>query len=346
VSQHLPKNRYPRVKAHITLNKPVKALKNRMLEAKKPISDMTDEEFEKFSEGEPKENKEGDGGENKEETPEEKEEREADEAKKKEEDDKKKAEEDAAADENNKGDKKKEKIREGEEPKEPPHVPYAKFQKKRGEWKKREKELETELEITKKQKEELEQAASSQNIEKDVDKFIEKTGMEKEAVMELISIIKKHAGVSPDVEKRITNFERTSAEAAEKAAFENDFEKNVLPLIKEANVDVTSAQIAKAKEKIKELAYQDGKEKIPLDYIFARHQKDLSGLIAKPEKKKSAEGSRPGSQAGAKPVEYENITAEQINNMTDAEFEKYSEWAEKTSGSKLKIMRNGEQVNN
>ena len=324
---------------------------------------MTDDEFEKFSDGKTPpadENKEGAGADN--ETPEAKEKREAaeTEAKKKSDDEaeaaKKKADEEAAAagqakkneeagadEETEEDDEDKNKNKGGED--KTPHVPYSKFKKEKSKWEEREKQLTEELNLTKKQKEALEQAVSSKNIEQDVDKFIEETGMEKDAVMGLINIIKKHSGVSPDVEKRITNFEKTSAEAAEKAAFENDFNENVIPLLKEANADITSAQIAKAKEKIKELAYQKGNEKIPLDYIFARHQRDLSGLIAKPEKKKSAEGSRPGSQSGVKPVEYENITSEQIRDMSDSEFEKYSVWAEKNSGSALKIMRKGEQIN-
>jgi hypothetical protein len=177
-----------------------------------------------------------------------------------------------------------------------------------------------------------------------VDKFIEESGMEKTAVMGLINIIKKHSGVSPDVEKRISQFEKTTAEQAEKSAFENDFSDNVLPLLKESNPDLTPAQIQKAKAKMKELAYEDGMDKIPLDFIFARKQKEFEGIVSTPEKKKSAEGSRPGSQAGTKAADYENITGNDIKNMTDEEFEKYSEWAEKNAGNRTKIYRKGELV--
>jgi hypothetical protein len=237
------------------------------------------------------------------------------------------------------------------EEKEPPHVSYDKYKKE----KERRKELEAEQEKIKQDYEdrlaslsskmtELETIAASKNIEGDIDAFVEKTGFEKGTVTELIDILKRHSGVPTDINKRLELFEQQQAIMSDKLAFEKDFMDNVLPKIKQRDPEINQERIDEIKGKIAGIAYKEENLNVPLPYIYAFHESDLIPVNEPATKKKSAEGSRIGQTVKTN-TDYSNISAEDMSNMSDEEFLKYSEYLEKTTGRVQNISRNGRKIN-
>lgn len=300
---------------------------------KKDISQMTDEEFEKFSDS-PAPFQPGE------------EEKEAEEQVEAEtENQEEEGDEAAKIEPEEKEEEEKEEI-EPEEEEKKPSLPYSKFKKQKEKWEAEKTKYEEEISGIRSKLGELETIASSKNIEKDVDKFIEDNDMDKNTVMGLINIVKKHAGLSPEDRARIEKFEKNQEQTSEKLAFENDFADNVLPLINETNPKATAEQIKKAKDKFKEIVYDDKNLNVPTEYLVSHFRSELLKYTEAPKGKATLEKTRPGSQYGRRELDPENITREDINNMTDEEFEKYSNEMAAKTGNGLIIKRKGQVVNN
>lgn len=111
----------------------------------------------------------------------------------------------------------------------------------------------------------------------------------------------------------------------ERALFERDFTKDVLPEIKkEYGDDVPESVIADLKEKLHGIAYTPEYKLIPYNEIY-RAKAEFRGVAA--EKRKSAESSRGGAfQVSGETVKYEDLDENQIANLSGEDFDKYSDY--------------------
>ena len=300
---------------------------------KKNIDDLTDDEFEKLSE---------EGGI----TPQPESDEEEQESPKKEEpkEEAPKVEEPAKEEEPKEKEEEKETADTRYDTKETPHVPYSKLKKER---EKRETMQEEYEEKLAKMQEDLNKVdKGSSNIDDEIKGIAKEHGVDEALIKKIVDTSKAYSGVDPNLEKRLSAYEAQQQEAQEDILFEKDFNDNVLEEIKKVDDSITLTQTQKVKDFIKEIAYQEGNEKVPLKYLLAYNKEEIDKLLVVPKGKKSAESSRPGSQKNTESVDYDNITGQDIESMSDKEFEKYSEYREKQDGSNLTIYRKGQKITN
>jgi hypothetical protein len=168
-----------------------------------------------------------------------------------------------------------------------------------------------------------------------VKKLAEELGAEEEAVAKIIDAAKKEAQeemrpfMLTDEQKQaladLQNLKHEKAMEAEKNLFNEDFEKDILPEIrKEYGDDIPDSVVADLKEKLRDIAYKPEYQKVPYLEIY-RGKQDFRGVIA--PKRKTAETSKGGFfQIAGKTVKYEDLGPDQIANLSDSDFDKYSDY--------------------
>lgn len=156
----------------------------------------------------------------------------------------------------------------------------------------------------------------------DVKKFAETHNLEESVVVDLLGLVEKRL---PKQEKDpgLEAFKEKQEEERQEAVFQRDFNTNVVPLIKAEHPNYTPDEIEKIKDKIFELAFSDELLKTPITRIYK--SEDEFRAPAPSPSRRSSEPSKGGSQQQMKQVDYDNITAEDISQMSDDEFDKYSE---------------------
>lgn len=237
-----------------------------------------------------------------------------------------------------------------------PSMPLSKYKHKKENW---EKEKAKEIESIKaehaREIEDLKKSisapgATEQSITEDIKKFAEENNIKDvDLIDNLVKVITKNLpGIDPETKKLLDEYKKDkeiSAQTAHKAAedleFERDFLKSATPILKELNPDIDEAHLEEAKQLLKKYAYDDKYLKLDLKEIIDLKKSKFQYNL---EKKKSVETSRPGSQTGAV-KEYKDWTAEDIDNASPEEFEKYSSAMAASSSSRLKVTdMNGNEV--
>lgn len=243
------------------------------------------------------------------------------------------------------------KLPEGDKPKEAPKddsqgkpearrevklMPAWLHERAKADWEKREAELRTEIERAKGTPTDNGQTPETPKDQNDLAKkaeaLAEKHGITVELAQDLVSLAAQQAGQLPPeiVEKlaAVDEYRNTQAIAAETAAFNTDFDTQILPLIRaEYGSDVSPAVIEQVREGLKEKAYTPEYAKVPYTTIY-KGEDVFRGIVATP--KKGAEGARGGSTQAAdlsatgdqidltKP-----LSDEQIRGLSDAQFDTY-----------------------
>jgi len=305
-----------------------------MTEEKKNIDDLTDEEFDKLSE----EGKIQPEAEENEETskPDENQEKDSQE----EQEDEKVEEDDEIEDE-----KEEEKT---EAPIRTPHIPYSKHKKEKEKWGEVKNALEEENTGLKKTVEDLqnklEKSKDAEGMNKDIEEFAEKSNLDKETVIGLANIIKKHSGIDEETSKKMQEFDALQNKLKEESMFESEYEDNVVPSFENINPDASKAQLKKAKAKLTELAYDPKYIKVPLAMIVSHYKDEFTEILGEKAKKKTMEGST-RKKAVENEIADEELSGEDWQNMTDEEFDKRSERLAEKSPSQLEIIRRGEKIN-
>ena len=296
----------------------------------KKIEDMSDEEFDKLSE-------EGDA---KAEPKEEEKEPEKVEAPEEEEEEKKE-EEEADVDDN------VDDV-DDEAPQRTPHIPYTKHKKAKEKWEGVKNSLEEENAGLKDTIEDLKtkitKSVSAGDMDKDIEEFASKSNLDKDTVIGLANIIKKHSGIDEKMAKKMEQFDDLQNKIEGDNKFEEEYNEKAVPGFESINPNATSAQLKKAKARLTELAYEKKYLKVPLEMIVSHFKDEFSGILGESVKKKTMEGkSRPKSVSSE--IADEDLTPEDWKSMSDEEFDKRSDRLAEQSPSQNKITRKGEQIN-
>jgi hypothetical protein len=231
-----------------------------------------------------------------------------------------------------------------------PSMPLSKFNKQKAKWE--DKLKSTVAEIETKHKAEIEDLkkslvkpeATNESVEADIDKFAKDNNISDPNVIKgLVEVFKKTIpGIDPETKKLLAEFQESRQKNAEEAAFENDFLKTAAPAIKKLNPNIDDAHLKEAKEKLRALAYDEKYVKLDLEEIINLKQKQF---VYNLDKKKTVESSRPGSKVADKVQDYENWTDDDIDSATDEEFEKYSKYMADKSPSRFIVRdKNGNEV--
>ena len=186
--------------------------------------------------------------------------------------------------------------------------------------------LSSELELSKKEKEELqakvEEMAKNppKSVDEEIRTYAESIGAEPQAIQGLMEIMAKRFSPPEDYKKIVEaqkareDEERSKNEAF--AKFETDF----------TALAEKHPEAANLKEKLKELAFSDSYHTYSLAHIFALEKENLLE-----PKKKTGEASRGKAEGGKVPQKIENI-----DEMSDKEFQQFSEKLS-TEGTMVKI---------
>ncbi len=250
-------------------------------------------------------------------------------------------------------DKKPEGGEEGKEPKETPPaeperresklVPQWQLEAARNKWEKREKELlgmipdPTKPNAEKPIEKPDADKKPDESLEKEIEDFVEKTGVDIEVAKGLVALARKNSGIiPPEISERLKKIDQYEADKAievETVKFNSDFESTILPLIKaEYGDDVPAQTVEKIRNDLKAVAYTPEYQKVKYSEIY-KGQDQFRGVI--PPKQKGGESSRGGTIAskdnashGNETVAYEDMKEEDVKNLSDAEFDKYSAYME------------------
>lgn len=219
-------------------------------------------------------------------------------------------------------------------------VPFGRLQKEKDKVEKLKKKLKDYEEKPKDETKTIEQ--KKEEKDKVIKELADKFGVDEEDVRELAELVGPKPATSklpPEAEKKLETVDKLEKEAIyerEDRLFSKEFNKDVLPLIKEKYPKISKKSIAGIKKKLHLLAFTEEYHRVPkLKTIYLGLSDELKPIL----KKVTAEGTKGGGQRGKIGI---NLTVEQpakiIAQMTDKQFDTYSENMGKKS-KKLKITR-------
>lgn len=201
-------------------------------------------------------------------------------------------------------------------------VPVQKYNEerhKRQEAQAREKALEAKLA----------ENTSPLDLDETVNKLSEKWQVDKQFVRDMLESTARMASKSesPFSKQELAELRTIKAkmdEQAELTAFEQDF----------AGVAKEFPQISAHRDKIKELAYTEGYERVPLRSLAIEFAHD-QGLFEKG--RKTAEKATTGTERTGETIDFDNLSEDQAKNLNDEQWGKYLDYQD----AKAKKQRGG-----
>ena len=156
-----------------------------------------------------------------------------------------------------------------------------------------------------------------------IKEIAEKYGMDEAMINELVGLVQPiiPKAIMDDI-AQLKKASETTTEQQQEVEFDRDFNKSVLPLIKEEYPEASEKLVSRIKSLVDKLAFTNELIGTPLSMIY-KGSEQFRGVKGK----KSAESST-GSGRIEK-VNIEGVTPEDIENMSDAEFDKFSDAAAK-----------------
>lgn len=172
-----------------------------------------------------------------------------------------------------------------------------------------------------KARQELAAHAPSSETDEDIAQFAQDNDLDESLVSKLVQISEKRvlskipkSELPEDYKEKIESFEKARALQEAQKKFDDEFNTEVLPHLAE----VSAEDAGKIKAKLDELAFSPEFNTYKLSHIFAIKREEFL-----PKAVRGIEGSRGGSTV---PLNFNNMTAEQISRMSIDEFKKYDEW--------------------
>lgn len=140
------------------------------------------------------------------------------------------------------------------------------------------------------------------------------------------SIIKK-ISTPKEVQEALKELQTIKAErdeSFESIEYSKDFDKDVMPILKAEHPNLSDEAISQIKDSLKTFAYTEEYAKIPLSKIYKAEKESLNIPIASP-KKKSTESDKSFRTRDSGAVDFDNMTDEAFNNLSDEEKLKFSQ---------------------
>lgn len=169
----------------------------------------------------------------------------------------------------------------------------------------------------------------------------DKLGLNVETVSELIQIARdgQTANIPPEIQElaklapKLKEFqerqEREFNETQEMAEFNKEFERDVLPLVKAEYPDITPDKVDDIKKQLSEVAFTEEYVKLGLSKIY-KAEDEFRGLVA--PKPKSAEPGRGGAGRSDKVLDFDNMSEEDIANLSEEELDQFHQHQLKKEG--------------
>lgn len=163
--------------------------------------------------------------------------------------------------------------------------------------------------------------SSSESTDEEIARFAQDNDLDENLVSKLVQISEKRvlskipkSELPEDYKEQIQTFQKARALQEAQQKFDEEFNTEVLPQLN----DVSAEDAGKIKAKLDELAFSPEFNTYKLSHIFAIKREEFL-----PKAVRGIEGSRGGSTV---PLNFNNMTAEQISRMSIDEFKKYDEW--------------------
>lgn len=201
--------------------------------------------------------------------------------------------------------------------------------------KKLKKEFDEKIQGLEKDLQTAKQQAGDKDISKKLESLAEKYNTEPDFVKDLYEMLKSDSGIPSDLQKKIDYIDQKAEQENQNQQFNDDFDKNVLSLIEEEYPDATQSQIDGIKQKVHEHAFSKKYQHTPLELIYGG-LKEFRDFFEDSKSKKTAEKGGKRTK-GTKVLDFENMTDAEAAKLSDEDFDKYSEYKEKQSGSHLKV---------
>lgn len=197
-------------------------------------------------------------------------------------------------------------------------VPAWELAKQQKEWAKEKGDLQAEI-----SKLSSKPVAEAQD---DVKAIAEKYGItEPGFVQDLIDAASKRSQLPAELVDKIKehdHYAEIAKKQAEDGAFVQDFEKDVLPLVREEYPEISDADVARIRDDVKKLAYSEKLLSTPLSLIY-KGDDAFRGVVS--PKKKTAESGRGGESRSVDLLDFDSMSESDIGKLSPENFIKYSE---------------------
>lgn len=185
------------------------------------------------------------------------------------------------------------------------YIPAAKFHETRHELqaaKEKAKQLEAELEAAKAAK-----AEPKAESDDEIESVATKHGLDKTVVADIIGLTRRPDPKAKELDERLSKYEAKVAKAEDEARYRNE----------EAETLAKFPELKPYAKDLKEMAYAEGNERVPLELLAlkVRHDLNLTESVA------PAEGA--SAPPAGKARDLTNLTEDEIANLSDAEMDKF-----------------------
>lgn len=150
--------------------------------------------------------------------------------------------------------------------------------------------------------------------EEELNKLVESHGLDKQATKDLLNMIKKIVP-TPDLSKYDSVLQEAEIAKA-RIKVSDQFDADIVPLIKKDFPDASESHIQQVKGKISELAFAEGYNSLPLDYIYFKHKDDFAY-----KNKFTAEPSGRSTDT----ADLSSLSEEEAMNLPPQEYRKWSD---------------------
>ena len=156
-------------------------------------------------------------------------------------------------------------------------------------------------------------------------------GIEPTAVLKLVGIVQKglKTDLPADVKQKldkIGEIEQERQDNFEEAEYSKEFERDVLPLVKAEYPDISTDALSTIRQKLHDLAFTEDYSKVALKMLY--RGEDSFRSLYRP-KKETTEPGRGGSDRNAEVKDWENLSEDDVAQLSEKDFEEYSDFMAK-----------------
>lgn len=175
--------------------------------------------------------------------------------------------------------------------------------------------------------EKLRKDVTKQPEEKDTDlsKRLTDVGVDEKVAEAIVTSIRSEVesrSKNPELEKRLKaldEYEKQRIAQVEEAEYEKDFGTNIVSLVRAEYPDISEADIATVKQKLKEVAYSPGNTATDLKVLY-KGLDNFRGMFGR--KKTGIESTKRGRSTEP---DLENVTEDEAKNLSPDDFLKFSD---------------------
>lgn len=133
----------------------------------------------------------------------------------------------------------------------------------------------------------------------------------------------KNALTPKEAIKKLESLEEERNKLFQETTYNSEFEKDIVPLIKSENPDISSTALSQLKEDLKSFAFSEEYKKLPLSKIF-RAEKESFNIPQVKTHKKTAESLRSGITRTNDAIDFDNISEQDFLSLSPEDKIKFA----------------------